>query len=189
MTLLARRPVPCLCLLALLAAACSGGDPDKDAFRGKGLHAASVDASSRAGAYEAAIRAAFDLGDPAVSVLLDTRVLPRTEGLDSAGTLPDSVTRILMRRGAVRGTCRPPIGKKGTPRCEAALPGYVVRFSDVLAVSGDTAEVYMWVAKYDNAASGSSRPLRFQRAYQLVHRGAGAAQSWRAEQEARIPES
>lgn len=173
------------CALALTLPACSGNDPDKDAFRGPGLHAAQLSAESRSRAYEAAIRAAFDLDDPAVSVLLDSRLLPRTAGLDSAGILPDSVTAPLLRRHVVRGICRPKIGIKSAPRCDAALPGYVVRFSDVLAISGDTAEVYLWAEKYDNAASGFSRPLRFQRAYQLVRGGGG----WRAEQEAHIPES
>jgi hypothetical protein len=179
------RAVPIACLLALAAAACSGGDPDKDAYRGPGLHTANLGADSRARAYESAIRAAFNLDDPAVSVLLDTRVLPRSASLDSAGAVPDSVTRLLRRRNVVQGTCRPPIGSKRTPKCDARLPGYVVRFTNVLAVSRDTAQVYLWAAKYDNAASGFSSALRFQRAYQLVRTGAG----WRAEQEARIPES
>jgi hypothetical protein len=139
----------------------------------------------RARAYEAAVRAAFDLDDPAVSILLDERVLPRAAGLDSAATLPSGVAIDLMQRGAVRGTCHPKIGIKAAPKCKAALPGYVVRFSDVLSAGHDSAEVYLWAEKYDNPASGFSAPLRFERAYQLVRTSSG----WRAAQEARIPVS
>lgn len=172
------------CVVALVTVGCSRGDPDKDAIRGPGLRAARLSADSRARAYEAAVRTAFDLDDPAVSVLMDSRLLPRSAALDSAGTVPDSVVHLMTRRGVVRGTCRPPLAKQSTPKCEAALPGYIVRFSDVLTVAGDTAEVYLWAQKYDNAASGFSRPLRFERAYQIVRSGSG----WRAEQEARIAE-
>src|SRR6185503_8888553 len=70
-------------LALLLVGACAGDDPDRDAFRGPGLHAAKLQADSRARAYEAAIRTAFDLEDPGVSILIDDRVLPRAAGVDS----------------------------------------------------------------------------------------------------------
>src|SRR6185503_131954 len=122
-------------------------------------------ADSRARAYEAAIRTAFDLEDPGVSILIDDRVLPRAAGVDSAATVPAAVVSQLSQRGVIRGACRPRIGSKAAPRCKAALPGYVVRFSDVLAAGKDSAQVYMWAEKYDNANSGFSAPLRFERAY------------------------
>lgn len=180
----ARACLGALVLLMVLCA-CAGGDPDSDAVRGPGLHAAQLSSDSRARAYEAAVRTAFDLEDPAVSILIDDRLLPRTAGLDSAATVPAAVVTELSRRAVVRGACRPKIGIKGAPKCKAALPGYVVRFSDVLAAGRDTAQVYMWAEKYDNANSGFSAPLRFERAYQLIKTGAG----WRAAQEARIPVS
>lgn len=179
-----RAELGALCIL-LAIAACAGGDPDRDAFRGPGLHAATLPAGSQAQAYEAAIRTAFDLDDPAVSILIDDRVLPRAAGLDSASTLPRAVVAELSRRGAIRGKCRPQIGIKRAPECKAPLPGYVVRFSDVLAAGRDSVQVYLWAEKYDNPNSGFSAPLRFERAYQLVRTAGG----WRATQEARIPVS
>lgn len=172
-------------LALLLVGACAGDDPDRDAFRGPGLHAANLQADSRARAYEAAIRTAFDLDDPGVSILIDDRLLPRAAGLDSAATVPAAVVSDLSRRGVIRGGCRPKIGVKASPKCKAALPGYLVRFSDVLSAGGDSAQVYMWAQKYDNANSGFSAPLRFERAYQLIR----TANGWRAAQEAHIPVS
>jgi hypothetical protein len=70
-----------------------------------------------------------------------------------------------------------------TVRCTAVLPGYVIRFSPVLAMAADTVEVYLFAQNYDNASSGYSAPLRFERAYQVVRAG----DSWRAAREGRIP--
>jgi len=170
------------CMLSLLCA-CAGSDPDRDAFRGPGLHAAKLSTDSRARAYDAAIRAAFDPDDQAVSILLDDRLLPRSAGVDSAGTIPAASARELEQRGTIRGVCHPKLGIKGTAKCASPLPGYVVRFTDVLMSGGDTARVYLWAEKYDNAKSGFSAPMRFERAYQLVRSGTG----WRAAQEAHIP--
>ena len=134
--------------------------------------------------YEAALRAAFEVDDPGLSLLLDRRLLPRTIGLAAAGTVPNDVVGELRRRGAIKGTCEPKLdGGRGTARCSAALPGYVVRFTPVLTLHGDSTQVYVYAQKYDTPSSGISQALRFERAYQVVRRG----NDWRAAREGRIP--
>jgi hypothetical protein len=145
---------------------------------------AALSPQDQAGVYDAAARAAFDLNDPNLSLLFDRRALPRTVGLAAADTWPDQVAAELRRRGSVKGACEPPItASRKTVKCSAALPGYVVRFSPVFAMNGDTVEVYVFAQNYDNASSGYSPPLRFERAYQVVRSGDG----WRAAREGRIP--
>src|SRR5205814_1233235 len=46
-------------------------------------------------------------------------------------------------------------------------------------------EVYLAVQKFDTPTSGSSESLRFEKAYQLVHRG----NVWEAAREARVRET
>ena len=78
----------------------------------------------------------------------------------------------LRARGVIKGTCPAPSeGTKKTLLCRAARPGYVVRFSDVLQLGRDSAQVYMYVQKYDTPESGATEAMRFERAYQVVKRG------------------
>ena len=141
-------------------------------------------AAARANIYEAAARAAFDVNDPALSLLLDPRELPRTTGLDASGQISEGVVAEARRRGIFKGTCEPSLtSTKGTARCKAELPGYVLRFSPVFAEHGDTAEVYMYAQRYDTPSSGISETLRFERAYQIVPTSDG----WRAAREGRVP--
>jgi hypothetical protein len=129
------------------------------------------------------LRGAFQLDDPSLSLLVDPRELPRTVGLDAGPRLPDAVVSELKRRGAVRGTCEPPVVGRRTPRCTAERPGYVVRFSPVFAMSGDSVEAYVFAQKYDTPSSGYSEPLRFERVYHVVR----SADGWRAALEGRVP--
>jgi hypothetical protein len=160
-----------------------GGDASND-VRGRGLGLAPLSSAAQARIYEAAARAAFDLNDPSLSLLLDPRLLPRTVGLAPTGTVSPDVVAELRRRSAIKGTCEPPVqGLRGTARCQASLPGYVVRFSPVFALQGDTTQVYIFAQKYDTPASGLSETLRFERAYQVVPSG----DEWRAVREGRVP--
>ncbi len=162
--------------------ACGGGASND--VRGRGLTMASLSPASQAGIYDAAARAAFDVDDPALSLLLDTRLLPRSVGLASGGRLAEAVTEEMRRHGTIKGTCEPALDAgRGTPRCPATLPGYVVRYSPVFKLGGDSMQVYIYAQKYDTRGSGNSPPLRFERAYQVVRRGDG----WRAVREGRIP--
>jgi hypothetical protein len=165
-----------------LAVGCA--NDESDIVRGRGLADVSLPAASRAGVYAAAARAAFDLTDPSLSLLLDRRMLPRTIGLASSGLLSDAIAKDMRSSGVVQGTCEPPLkGVVGAPRCAAALPGYVLRFSPVFKAAGDTVEVYVFAQKYDNPKSGYSDPLRFERAYLVVPLSSGA---WRAVKEGKI---
>ena len=153
-------------------------------MRGHGLSVASFPAGTQARIYEAAARGSFDLDDPSLSLLLDGRLLPRGIGLAPEGELPDAVKSAMRRNGAVKGTCEPPLaGVRGTARCKAELPGYVVRFSPIFKLRGDTVEVYLYSQKYDTPSSGISETLRFERAYKVAGRG----DRWRAVAEGSIP--
>jgi hypothetical protein len=172
-------------LTATLAASAWGacGEDASNEVRGRGLVSALLSPVDEARVYEASARAAFDLGDPTLSLLFDRRLLPRTVGLGPAGTVTGEVTGELRRRGVIMGTCEPPLeGLRGTAQCQAALPGYVVRVSPVLAQRGDTVQVYLYFQKYDTPASGISQTLRFERAYQVVRDSDG----WRAVREGRV---
>jgi len=168
--------------LASGLAGCSG-DVSRD-VRGRGLATATLSPTEQAHVYEAAARAAFDVDDPALSLLLDRRLLPRTVGLAPAGMASDEVAAEMRRRGAIKGTCEPVLDSgRGTAHCKAALPGYVIRFTPVLTLRGDSTQVYVYAQKYDTPTSGVSQALRFERAYQVVRRG----DDWRAAREGRIP--
>src|SRR5689334_11975833 len=165
-----------------IIAGCSG-DVSHD-VRGRGLSLAPLSATDQAHVYAAAARGSFDVDDPGLSLLLDRRLLPRTTGLAAAGTISPDVVAEMRRRGAIKGTCEPKLDSgRGTARCSAALPGYVVRFSPVFALHGDSTQVYVYAQKYDTPSSGISQALRFERAYQVVRRG----DDWSAVREGRIP--
>lgn len=171
-----------IALAAHVASGC-GGD-DSSILRGHGLSVATLSPDAQGAVYDAAARAAFDLNDPNQSLLLDRRGLPRTVGLAPGDTWPESVEAAMRRLGSIKGVCQPPITtSRQTVRCAAVLPGYVIRFSPVFAMAGDTVEVYLFAQNYDNASSGYTAPLRFERAYQVVRSG----DSWRAAREGRIP--
>jgi hypothetical protein len=171
-----------IALAAHIASGC-GGD-DSSILRGHGLSVATISPQAQGAVYDAAARAAFDLNDPNQSLLLDRRGLPRTVGLAPGDTWPETVEAEMRRLGSIKGVCQPPItASRKTVKCAAVLPGYVIRFSPVFAMAGDTVEVYLFAQNYDNATSGYTAPLRFERAYQVVRSG----DSWRAAREGRIP--
>ncbi len=168
-------------LVASLVVACR---PDDSSVRGRGLTVASLSGAQQAHVYEAALRASFEVDDPALSLLLDRRELPRDVGLAATARLPDDVVAEMRRRGVTKGTCEPALdSKRGVPLCTAELPGYIVRFSPVFALRGDSVQVYVYTQKYDTPATRGSERLRFERAYQVVRRG----DEWRAVREGRVP--
>lgn len=165
-----------------LAAACKG--EESSAARGRGLNVAPLSPTEQAHVYEAAARAGFELDDASLSLLFDPRELPRDVGLASEARLSDAIGAELRRRGVIKGTCEPALDtKRGSPLCTAALPGYIVRFSPIFSLRGDSVQVYVYAQKYDNATSGNSNRLRFERAYQVVPDG----DRWRAVREGRVP--
>lgn len=152
-------------------------------MRGRGLQPATLSPDAQAAVYDAAVRGAFEVDDPTLSLLLDPRELPRTVGLDAGASLQPSVISAMRDRGTVKGTCQPALTSRRTPRCAAARPGYVVRFSPVFAMRGDSVAAYIFAQKYDTPSSGYSEPLRFERVYHIVRSGNG----WRAALEGRVP--
>src|SRR5262249_32260845 len=92
--------------IVLLFGACSGGGEDNYA-RGHGLKVASLSVDAREHVYAAALDAAFELGDPALTLLLDPRVLPRAGGMASDERLPHGVDSVLRARNVVQGVCEP----------------------------------------------------------------------------------
>src|SRR5690242_13016403 len=170
MTFSRRSLVRATCVAAIIVA-CAPGDDDHF-VRGHHLHAASLQPNMRVSVYQAALGASFELSDPALTLLLDRRVLPRVGGMTEEGRVPPPVETALRDRGVIHGVCEPPITtSRKTPHCTARGPGYVVRFSEVMARGGDSVEVYLAVQKFDTPNSGASESLRFERAYQLVHHG------------------
>jgi hypothetical protein len=167
---------------ALTGLALTACRTDDSSVRGKGLTIATLPATAQARVYEAAARGAFEL-DPSLSLLLDSRELPRGVGLASEGMVSEEVAAGLRQRGVTRGTCQPPLAVVGVPRCTAALPGYIVRFSPVFTLGPDSVQVYIYVQKYDTPGGEPSQTLRFERVYQVVRRG----DDWRAVLEGRVP--
>src|SRR4051812_44689880 len=170
----------------LLLTACRADSANDSAARGRGLASAHLPVEDRVRVYKAALGASFELADPALTLLLDRRVLARTGGFGGTERLSGALEAALRRDGIVKGICEPPItSSRKTPHCSAQGPGYVVRFSDVLRRAPDSVEVYLAVQNYDTPSSGASQSMRFERAYQVVRRG----ESWSAAREARVRET
>jgi hypothetical protein len=166
-----------------LALGCAACQADDQSVRGHGLSVASLPAATQAQMYEAAARADFDVSDPTLWLLADPRLLPRGVGLETEGRVSPAVLSALMSSGMFKGRCEPPVKHKpGAPTCNAERPGYVLRFSPVFSMGGDSTEVYVYTQQYDNAQSGHSQPRRYEKAYQIVRRGG----EWRAAREGTI---
>src|SRR3954470_3625695 len=115
-----RLGIPSVFAVVCLAA-CGADD---SSVRGRGLSLATLPATAQAHVYEAALRASFEVNDPALSLLLDPRELPRDVGLAASARLPDDVVAEMRRRGVTKGTCEPALdSKRGVPLCTAELPG------------------------------------------------------------------
>src|ERR1041384_5742588 len=94
-------------ILALLVIGCRPAEESND-FRGRGLRVEMLPPADQASAYRAGLAAAFHLDDPALSLLVDPRYLPRERGLGPGPPMPDSVVSALRAQGTVRGVCQAP---------------------------------------------------------------------------------
>jgi hypothetical protein len=160
---------------------------EPEAYRGPGLEVAPLAAADIVGAYRAALASSFTLGDPTLSLLVDPVFLPRGEGLAGGDSMPPALRSTLERHGLTKGTCQVPLQRNRTPLvCRAARPGYVVRFSEPLALRGrqDSVQVHLVVQQYAVPRGPVAERLRFERAYHVARRG----QTWRAVREARLPQ-
>ena len=172
-------------LAALLAVACGPAGPDDSSIaRGRGLTPAGLPPAAEASIYDAATRAAFDVG-PGLVLLAHPRRLPRTEGYDAGDSLPANLLRALRSRGVVRGSCDPVRdAPRNTPRCRGPEAGYIIRASDVFRVNGDTVQLYFAAERFGAATGPRPEALRFEKAYQLV----GSGDAWRVIREGRVHE-
>ena len=174
------RVLPALTLLA-----CSGSEDGPPAFRGPGLKVASLQPNQQAAVNAVAVNAAFD-PDPSLSLLLDPVYLPRTAGYAGGTPVAPALIARMRQQGIVRGTCQPSRDSTRTvPLCPAALPGYVVRFSEILGLGGgsDSVQVYLAATRYRHAPKEPAELLSFERAYRVGRVRGG----WRVLSEARIP--
>lgn len=164
-----RQIVP---LFALILAACTGGGDDGPDIRGGGAPAAKVDAAQRAGAYDAALRQAFDV-DSALVLLVDPAILPRNGGFESRDTLDAAVVRALRNAGAIHGVCAP--ARKDArhgPTCVSPAPGYVVRFTDLYQMRGDTVRMFLAADRFQTASGiGPAQKFSFESGFELLRKG------------------
>jgi hypothetical protein len=171
-------------LTALLLAAACGGAPSDDALtvRGRGLAPATLSVASSAAVYDAAARAAFDVG-PGLVLLLHPRQLPRTAGTDGGEPVAPALVRALREAAVVRGLCEPKHDMpRDTPHCGSQQAGYVVRATPVLQMPGDTLELYFAAEAFGSQRGPRPVALRFEKIYQLVPSG----ERWRVAREARV---
>jgi hypothetical protein len=154
-------------------------------YRGPGLAPATLPAAERADIYRAALAGAFRLDDPTLSILADTLLLPRDDGLAGGERMPDDVLAAMRQFAFIKGTCKLPETRTRDPLlCEAGRPGYVVRFSAPFARHRDSVLVHIAVQQYATPISPPQERLRFERAYQIARTGP----TWRAIREARLPQ-
>lgn len=158
---------------------------EPEAYRGPGLQVDPLPVNDVIAVYRATLAEAFNLGDPALSLLVDPMLLPRGKGLAGGDSMPSAVRSALQRHRIVKGTCQVPVEKMRTPLvCRADRPGYVVRLSAPLALSAehDSVQVHLVVQQYAIPRGPVAERLRFERAYHLMRSGP----TWRAVREARL---
>ncbi|MFL5560466.1 MAG: hypothetical protein ACJ79K_03240 [Gemmatimonadaceae bacterium] len=168
-----------LLLANVIACGDRGGDgPD---VRGNGLRAAPLDNRARAAVYDAALRQAFDV-DSALVLLVDPAILPRNGTFARDAKLDDDVVAELQRSGITRGTCETTEDTRHAPKCTAAGPGYVVRFSDVFQAKGDTVRVFVAAQRFHTTSGlGPTSRFAFESGFEIVRQGSG----WRVAREGR----
>ena len=181
MTITTPRLVAAIAFLAA-AAACTEKPVDDGFVRGPGLKTTQLPVPARVAIYDVALRSAFDVG-PGLILMLDPRYLPRTSGLGPGTPVPKPLTDALRQAGIVRGTCTPPAAEsREAPVCEASGPGYIVRFSDIFRMRGDSVQVHVAVERFNTSTSAKSEIMRFEKAYQVVGKGT----TWRVVRQGRF---
>jgi predicted small secreted protein len=164
------RHLPIAALL-LSAVACNTGADAGDDIRGGGAPSAKLNAAQKAGAYDAALREAFNV-DSELVLLIDRSILPRTGGWESRDTLDAAVVRELRSAGTIRGECVP-VRKdtKHGPTCVSNAPGYVVRVTDLFQVRGDTVRMFLAADRFQTASGiGPAQKFSFESGYELLRK-------------------
>lgn len=173
-----------LLLIATILTACT---PERENFyRGGTREVASLPATDLAAAYRAALAGSFTVSDPGLWILVDTLYLPRTEGLAGGTAVPVEQMRAIQALDVVKGSCSVPVQARGRGAlvCDAAHPGYAVRFSEPFALGRDSVQLHVVAEQYAIPGGPQLERLRFERAYQVVKSGS----SWRAVREGRLPQ-
>ena len=167
--------------LMVVASACDKREPVDSYMRGHGVPIAHLSAEGQSQVIEAAIRAAFDV-EPDLTLRLDPLRLPRTAGDSGGAPMAPEIVQALRKRGLVLGVCEPiRLSARDTPRCSGPEAGYILRVSDVFAVSPDVVEVNFAAEKFGAATGRKPEALRFEKIYQLERQG----RRWRVVREAR----
>ena len=170
-------------LLAVVVA-CAPGPPEEG--RGAGLADARLSARDQAQSYGAALGTAFELG-PDLSLLLDPAKLPR--GLSDApqDSMAPEVTSAMVQAGVIQGSCAPRPGarERYAPICDAPIPGYVVRVSDVYRLGRDSLQLHVLIRRYDTPKTGPHSEFAFEEAYQLAKQDG----AWKVVRKARLARS
>ena len=168
--------------LLIVMAGCAEKATDDGFLRGAGLQVRELPVPAKVAIYDAALKTAFDVG-PGLTLQLDPRLLPRTKGLGAGAPVPKAVVDAMQRQGIVEGTCQAPAEtSKEAARCEVANPGYIVRFSDIFQMTGDSVQVHVAVERYNTSTSANAEVMRFEKAYQVVGKG----ESWRVVRQGRV---
>ena len=167
-------PRACLSLVVVIAAACSREREGSPTDRGAGLTVVELPPAERAGAYAAALRGAFDLG-PGLVLLVNPALLPRGRDEEvAADTMAPEVVEALDASRVVQGRCTPSAAAETmAPICPGANAGYVVRFSELFGVGGDTVQLYVTFESYrpSQDTSAYQAPIRLEQRYELAKRG------------------
>ncbi len=178
---LARR-LAAVVIIGVSVAACATEEEGDGYFRGPGLRVAAMPVDARVTIYDAAVRQAFDVG-PDLHLLLDSAFLPRERGLEGGKAVPKDLANALRTRGVVKGACKPlPGAVRGAPVCDAPAPGYIVRFSEIFRLNGDTVQLHLATERYNTPTSAALEVMKFEKAYQLVGKGT----TWRVAREGRV---
>jgi hypothetical protein len=174
-----------LVLLGVVACVTGCRADEMPAYRGAGLEVARLPLNDAVAVYRAALGGSFTMGDPSLSILVDSLLLPREPGLQGGTPVSPELRAALKAAGISRGTCSIPVTRTRQPLiCEAERAGYAVRLSDLFALGRDSIQVSVVVEQYAIPNGPRAERLRFERAYHVARRG----RNWRAVREARMPQ-
>ena len=175
-----------ICLF-IAGLACAQPDIPQDTSRSGGLPVAALSLAQQVAVYDAATRAAFDVG-PSLVLLVHPRRLPTGAGLEGGDPLPAALGDALRNAGVTQGGCNPlTINSGRAPTCTAERSGYVVRATDVFQAGGDTLRLNLRSEVFASATGVGQKPFAFEMAYKLVPDPQGAGR-WRAVAEGRVRE-
>ena len=118
-------------LLLVAGIACKAPAEQPDTSRSNGLPVATLSVEQQVAVYDAAIRAAFDVG-PDLFLVTHERRLPAGAGLDGGDALPPALGAALERAGLTHGNCDPIRSTdQRAPLCPVARSGYIIRASEI----------------------------------------------------------